>query len=435
MSLFVHPWWLGLLLIGLLNLAGVWVWHYDEGITHPDNFENLDTRMIVARLEKLHAVWQWFTGDWVLGNGFYRPLPSLLYKLDYALWGRHFLAYKWTNGVLAIFCGWLAVWLAWELSRQRWVALGVGVVFSLWQTGFLGGVPIWVGWVALILGGLWGWRVGSWRKGVLIGSLGAVGLWELSFIPSLPDLHLASFAYRAVGWIPGRTATLMALFALIALSAYCRYCTTGHKGWAIVSLLGFLGALGSHEGAVVLPLLMALCGWGMLKHGGRFQVWVLGIAVGVLLAYLLFYGAVIPTDTEYHRQRLKRFRNIGNTWLGWLFPPFSQVSLQFQLVWDVPLAVFLPTFLGSMLWGFVYLLGLGWALRRERMAIVGWLGSLGAYLPLSPVIPLMHYYYLPAVFRALWVLALLMLLVRSSQCFAQAGIACSAEPCEQSGPT
>jgi hypothetical protein len=66
-----------------------------------DNFENLDTRVILQRLQQPHSVWAWFVGDWVLGNGFYRPLSSVLYQVDYWLWGGDLLRWKWTNGLLA----------------------------------------------------------------------------------------------------------------------------------------------------------------------------------------------------------------------------------------------------------------------------------------------------------------------------------------------
>lgn len=420
----MRGWWLGWCLIGAFNLAGVFAWHYDEGIAHPENFENRDTRTIVARLEKPHPVWQWFTGDWVLGNGFYRPLPSLLYELDHALWGHGYLAYKWTNGVLAVLRAWLVVWLVWELARQRAVAWGTGLLFSLWQTGFLVGVPAWLGWLALMVGLLWGgWRSGDWRKGLTLGALGAVVLWEFGFIPNLPDLHVAPFAYRAMGWIPGRTATLMTLFALISLSGYCRYCRTGHLGWAVASLVGFMGALGSHEGAVALPGLMALCGWAISRNGGRFQGWVIATAFGLLVLHLLFYRFSIPTDTEYHRQRLKRFKNLSDTWMGWLCPPAPRLLVQVQILLDAPLALFLPIFWSALVATGVYLLALVYSWRRDRVALVGWLGSLMAYIPLSPVIPLMHYYYMPSVFRALWVVSLMALLVGAIHRFAQASVA------------
>lgn len=424
----MRTFWLGMALIGLINLAGVLRWHYDEGITHPENFENLDTRTIVARLEQPHSVWRWFTGDWVLGNGFYRPLPSLLYKLDYTLWGRDFLAYKWTNGVLALLCGWLVVGLAWQLSGRLRLALGTGAIFSLWQTGFLPGVPEWLSWVWLAGSVAWGWCLGDWRKGVLVGTLGATALWELGFIPSLPDLHMESFAYRAVGWIPGRTATLMTLFALMSLIAFCRYALTRHIGWAILSLLGLLGALGSHEGAVILPLLMALCAVVLKRRGAMFPAWLLAVSFAILLAYVAFYQHAIPINTEYHRQRLKRFDTMDLTWLKWLFPPAVPMRDQLLLLVDAPLAVFLPGFWESVLCMGSYGLALAWLLRQERLTAVGWLGSLIAYMPLSPVLPLMHYYYLPAAFRAFLIACLLSGLVRVAHRFSQALVACPPEP-------
>lgn len=417
-----------MVLIGLINLAGVLRWHYDEGITHPNNFENLDTRTIVARLEQPHSVWQWFTGDWVLGNGFYRPLPSLLYKLDYTLWGRHLLAYKWTNGVLALLCGWLVVGLAWQLGGRPMQALGAGAIFSLWQTGFLSGVPAWGSWVWFAGSIAWGWHAGDWRKGVLLGALGATALWELNFIPNLSDLHHASFAYRAMGWIPGRTALLMTFFALICLTALCRYTLTRRPGWAVVSLLGFLGALGSHEGAVILPLLMALCAFALRKRSGMFPAWVLVVSVLILGVYLMFYQHAIPTDTEYHRQRLKRFSTMGAAWLLWLLPPAPTLWFQLSVLGDAPLAIFLPAFWESVLRVATYGLALAWTMRRERLTVVGWLGSFFAYMPLSPVIPLMHYYYLPAVFRALLIACLLSGLIRATHRFLEALVARPSEP-------
>jgi hypothetical protein len=94
----VRVWAIGLGLILLLNLLGVARWHYDDGLW--DSFENLDTRVILQRLQQPHSVWAWFVGDWVLGNGFYRPLPSVLYQMDYWLWGDDLLRWKWTNGLL-----------------------------------------------------------------------------------------------------------------------------------------------------------------------------------------------------------------------------------------------------------------------------------------------------------------------------------------------
>ncbi len=409
----------GFLLAGLvaLNLGAAFYWHRDEGITHPENFENLDTRIIVENLQQPHSPWQWFTGDWVLGNGFYRPFPSLLYELDYALWGTNLLAYKWTNGALALLCALGVVWFVYELSKRRWLALASGFVFTLWQTGLLVSVPELLAWLALAGSFLWGLHKNDWRWGIATGCLLFAGIQELGFIPTQFDIHMASFSYRAVGWIPGRTATLMTLFALIALASYCRYCWTGRMGWGILSLLGLIGALGSHEGAVALPFLMALCGFAVAKQGGRFYKWVLVGAIYILVLYAWVYLSAIPFPSDYQMQRVKRYKTVSLTLANWLVPPSVPAWMQMEAFRSVPTSVFLPIFWGAMLVLVIYLVamrGLFWRKPASPVghgfswvAVVGWLGSVIAYLPMMVVLPLMHYYYLPAVFRAVWASTLL----------------------------
>jgi len=401
----VRGWLAGLALIVALNGGAILYWHRDDGLWH--SFENLDVRTILARLEQPHQPLRWFTGDWVLGNGFYRPLPSLLYELDYRLWGRDLLRYKWTNGLLSLACALLLVGWVWELSRSRALALLTGLIFTGWQTGLLQGLSerlLWGGILATV--GLGWWLLGDRRAALLLGCWVLMLGLELGFIPNLSDLHQASFAYRAIGWIPGRTATLMTFFVLLALWAYCRLCWRGGWGWGALSLAGCAGALASYEQAIVLPLLMAACGLAIRARGGRF-VW-LPIALSLILLelYLWFYLAVIPTQTEYHQQRLRRFYALGSALSYWLLPPLPQVLNQLNLLADAPLSFLMPAFwqawlvLGSYLvvWTRVW---------RSPLVWLGLLGSTLAYLPLAPVIPLMHYYYLPATFRALWITALL----------------------------
>ncbi|MCX7924765.1 MAG: hypothetical protein N2554_03020, partial [Fimbriimonadales bacterium] len=338
----VRGWLMGLGLILLLNLIAVGYWHYDDGLH--DSFENLDTRVILQRLQQPHSAWEWFTGDWVLGNGFYRPLPSVLYQMDYWLWGENLLAWKWTNGLLATLNALLVVAFGWALSGRRDLALFGGLIFTFWQTGLLPEPPFWLAWAGLAAGVLWGWRVGSLRQGVLWGCVAFALIVELRFIPTLPDIHTQTFAYRAVGWIPGRTATLMTLFALIALTGACLYARTSKARWAGVGLLGFIGALLSYEQAVVLPILMGLAGGVAGRLAGdqgnagcalrnsarsirnsarsirnsvrsirnsarsirnsarsiRNFVLLPLLCLLLLLPYLAFYRANIPTRTEYH---------------------------------------------------------------------------------------------------------------------------------------
>lgn len=409
----MRGWLLGLGLILTLNLLAIGNWRFDEGIR--DGFENLDTRVILQRLQQPHSVWEWFTGDWVLGNGFYRPLPSVLYQVDYWLWGDDLLAWKWTNGALAALNALLVVGFVWALSCRRDLALASGLVFSFWQTGLAPTPPFWLGWVGLALGALWGWRAGDWRRGWLWGCVAFALIVELRFIPTLPDIHLERFAYRAVGWIPGRTATLMTLFALLALIGGCLYGRADRLRWAVLGLVGFLGALMSYEQAVVLPILLGLCLWSVLHrptHSG--SAWLPRLALPLLyllllLPYLAFYRTHIPTQTQYHQQRLKRFKNLPETALDWAVPTGREAVAQIDVAFTAPFNLLMPSFWAGLLGFTAYLVALREGLR-SRLGWLGWLGSLLAYAPLVPVLPLMHYYYLPAVFRALWAGILLLCL-------------------------
>ncbi|MFN4032199.1 MAG: hypothetical protein ACK4ME_01030 [Fimbriimonadales bacterium] len=405
----VRVWLLGLGLILTLNLLAVGDWHFDDGLR--DGFENLDTRVILRRLQQPHSVWEWFTGDWVLGNGFYRPLPSVLYQLDYWLWRDALLAWKWTNGALAVLNALLVVGFVGALLGRRDFALAVGFIFTGWQTGLMPLPPLWLGWAALGAGVFWGWRVGDWRRGAVWGCVAFALVVELRFIPTLPDLHLESFAYRAIGWIPGRTATLMTLLALLALIGVCFYARTGRMGWAALGLGGFLGALLSYEQAVALPILMGLCLWSVSRkqtRAGNAPLIPL-LCLLMLLPYFAFYRTHIPTQTQYHQQRLKRFKTLPETALNWAVPTGREAITQIDVALTAPFNLLMPSFWAGLLGFTAYVVALREGLRA-RIGWLGWLGSLLAYAPLMPVLPLMHYYYLPAVFRALWAGILLLCL-------------------------
>ncbi|MCS7066205.1 MAG: hypothetical protein NZL85_08025, partial [Fimbriimonadales bacterium] len=110
-------------------------------------------------------------------------------------------------------------------------------------------------------------------------------------------------------------------------------------------------------------------------------------------------------QTEYHQQRLRRFYSLGASLIYWLLPPLQGVQDQLKLLRDTPAAILIPAFWQAWLLLGVYLVV--WVrVWRNPLVWLGLLGSMLAYLPLAPVIPLMHYYYLPATFRALWITAL-----------------------------
>ena len=324
-------WAIGLGLVLLLNLLGVARWHFDDGLQ--GNFENLDTRVILQRLQQPHSVWEWFVGDWVLGNGFYRPLPSMLYEWDYWLWGNRLLDWKWTNGLLATVNALVLVGAVYTLTRRQSVALIAGLAFTLRQTGFALPIPFWVGIALLIVGTAWGYLWGNWRRGVLWGAIALAFTIDWNFVGGLPDIHTQSFAYRAMGWIPGRTATLMTLFALLALWGAAGCARTGRARWAALAIGGFIGAMLCYEQFAALPLLMALAVWAVRPpRASAIRAGAVCLACLLLLApYAAFYRAHIPTQTQYHQQRVKRQKTLpmAMRWGGERFlAAFQQQILQ-----------------------------------------------------------------------------------------------------------
>jgi hypothetical protein len=397
----VRVWAIGLGLLLTLNLLGVARWHYDDGLH--DGFENLDTRVILQRLQQPHSVGQWFVGDWVLGNGFYRPLPSVLYRLDYWLWGDNLLRWKWTNGLLATAAALALVGCVYTLTERQRVALLVGLAFTLWQTGFAPPIPLWVGFGLLAAGIVWGYWQGDWWRGTVWGALAFALVVEWGFIGNLPDIHTQSFAYRAMGWIPGRTATLMTLFALLVLWGAAGYARTGRARWAALALGGFVGAMLSYEQFVALPVLIALAVWAVRPPRAlAIRAGAVCLACLLLLApYAAFYRAHIPTQTQYHQQRIKRQKTLPMTTLHWLAPPTPEAWLQVDLSLTAPFNLLFSRFWLAQVGLVAYLVALRYGLRA-RYGWLGWLGSLLAYAPAAPLLPLMHYYYLPAALRALW---------------------------------
>jgi hypothetical protein len=101
---------------------------------------------------KQHGALRWLFSDWLLENGFYRPISSLSIALDYALYGEAGWGFRLTNWLLMA----LTAIGAWALVRAyarlvgnpyaEWLALGVGVALSLQQTGLTSGVAKWSAW-------------------------------------------------------------------------------------------------------------------------------------------------------------------------------------------------------------------------------------------------------------------------------------------------
>lgn len=405
-------------LIFVLNLWGLRFIFVPENMDR--GFENLDTRVIASRLQEPYHPLQWFTGDWALGNGFYRPLPTLSFALDVKLWGLNYNLYKIQNWLIAVVCSFLVVWFVWELLRSTYFALGSGVLFAGWQSGVIDLIP-WelLGWAGLVLISLYGLikgRTPVWKWGLLASVVLVIG-YEVSFPLFVRDLHEASFSYRAMGWPPGRTSTLMTLFALISFASYCRFERLRSIGWGGLALVGLLAAFCCHEQSITLPFLMMVCAVFLRIQGVCVQWHYLMVPFLLLGAYLSFHTHYIPADTEYRHRRTRGIHPACDALISWFFPVWH--DLVYLIGWirdtELELLIFTPVTLSfwisslrTMAYSTIF-----FHLRKDgRIPLLGLLGSTIVYAPLAFVLPLQHYYYLPLVIRTIFVLAVVRMLFR-----------------------
>jgi hypothetical protein len=110
-----------------------------------------DTAVMLDAVQRYGAL-RWLVGDWLLENGFYRPVSSLSIALDYALYGEAGWGFRLTNWLLML----LTAIGAWTLVRAyarltgspsaEWLALGVGVALSLQQIGLTSIAAKWSAW-------------------------------------------------------------------------------------------------------------------------------------------------------------------------------------------------------------------------------------------------------------------------------------------------
>gem|GEM_PF-582053 len=116
----------------------------------------------VQRTGGLAGAWRWFAGDWLLENGFYRPISSLSIALDYTLYGEVAWGFRLTNWLLMVLTAIGAFFLMREYARlieyphADWLAVGVAVALSLQQTGLTYLLGNWSAWwfVGLVVAGI-----------------------------------------------------------------------------------------------------------------------------------------------------------------------------------------------------------------------------------------------------------------------------------------
>jgi len=81
-------------------------------------------------LQFLHDGWSWHNAQGEL-IGFFRPLSSTLYMLEYSLFGFSPAAYKWVSFLVHLVCSWLTGATVFTLSGKKWIAVGAAMLFAI----------------------------------------------------------------------------------------------------------------------------------------------------------------------------------------------------------------------------------------------------------------------------------------------------------------
>lgn len=407
---------LGLLLISTLSLFGLRFLWFNTDMWF--DLENHDTRVLLQTIRAEEQPLKWFTSDWPLYNGFYRPLPAVTFEIDDRLYGNNLPMYCFTNWWIGLLCSYAVVWLVLELFRKRGPAIGAGVLFALWQTGIADRLPIeWctgVASVAILVLAIW--RGSGFIAGVVAAALLLLAGREASGWLDVVDVVSMDFSYRSLGWPVGRTATMATMFALPCIAAYCRWERVRKPIWAAVSIACLILAMMCYEQVVVVPALLLGTAVALHIQGIRVRwAWHL-VPWGLLAVYIALHSHYLP-KTRYYDQA---YRGIGGgirDVLSWLFPASFEIK-------------FLPTFVSPEIGIYALLIERFWryvvqsvscviaflSFRQHWLPITyGLLASAGAYLPMAFQQPLVHYHHLPMAFRTPFVVWLIILGYQKSE--------------------
>lgn len=413
--------WLGATLVAFL--ASLWVLLHR--VTDASLLADTDTHVALEAIRARHQPLSWFAGDWPLANHFYRPISTLFFELDNALYGNWAPGYGWTNAILAALCTGLLGWFIRELTDRPVFAIVGTVLFAHLQAPFL---PI-----TEILG-LW----------ALIAAVGgflrhrfALRNWISAPLVISAVSTLVSVAYplaTALMWIPARTATSMTVFCLLAMAAYARYERVGadrtdpeitpltppatrssrisvrqNPTWLMgIVLVSVALALGSYEQAVMLPacLLGIAVSFRLRGHSVRWK-WQIGFWT-LLFGYIALRTALVPSQlSRYQGQQVTFGLGMVFSLLTYILPALKSIYLSSSVAEFGLLEVWLlPTFWGTVQEVAAQAAAVYEARRRAVFVVTGWALSLLAFLPMAFLKPFDHYHYWPLALRTVLITAL-----------------------------
>lgn len=392
----------------------------------PGLLRDSDTVAILRGIQARHSALSWFTTDWPLENHFYRPIPTLLFELDHFLYGSNQLGYGITNSFLCAFTLLGLAWLVRELTDSPAYTLACTLLFLVWSFDNGPSLESACYWLCLIpiLGGLWrhGFMVRHWIGAPFVVFFFAEQLRGMEEIQS-----------RSLDWLPGRTATTMAVFCLVALASYARWerLTAGRAepritsqdrpaasrtasdkssntsfGWVWITICGVatLLSLASYEQAIMLPACFVTIAVYFRLQRIKARLWPHLVAWLLLPLYMLLRKATIPSGISGYQNQQLRFSPTVYTALERYFvpdwPPF-QVAID-SLKFGPEMLLQPVVYLGLI--GFAGMIITAIYARRDWPLLVAGLCLAGfAYLPMAWLKFFSHYHYWPLALHTIFV--------------------------------
>lgn len=331
----------------------------------------------------LKGVGRWFVGDWLLENGFYRPISSASLTLDYTLYGEQAWGFCLTNWLLLWAITFGSAFLVPRLLRvsPSW-GWGVAIAISMQYTGLarlLAHYSTWW-WVACVaIGVLWWarirfseapkqilrhWWAGRWWLFLAIGAL----FWGF-------DRWLSAEYVRLIEWVPSRTALLGSAFGVWAVVCFLHGLDTQRGRWLVLGGALYLLALGSYEQPIMLaPFLLAVA-FVRRKQDAVSSARLVGSVLACVLLIMALRMTLVTTEpTLYQRQQLRSslsgpvltylFELVppANQWLYWQTVGLEPMVWFFKQPWDhlVALLLFAGVAIAFYRWRVRFAYSVGW---------------------------------------------------------------------------
>lgn len=352
---------------------------------------------------------RWFSTDWPLGNGFYRPLIALSLAGDTITFGNWAPGYRLANWALAVLTALgLLVWLR-ELGFEMHIALLPAAIFSLQQSLPQPMVPTIV---ATLAGALILLMLARARRKRHHGEASAqVGPWSWAMAGAI--LYVATVHWLSlttvVDWIAARTALMSTLFVVWAMVPLTRYLRMGGTRWLVAGVLFVALALCCYEQAVMAPFALALV--AILSRGEvRRRVLIASLALLLLLPLyqvvrLNAVGGEVSTYT--HLARKSGYVGTVREMATCIFPSTLEATSVVGRMEDVYTLVDGPS------WHSAIVLALSvvvfWRLFAVAPKAAGVLLGMQAILfaPMAGLHVFGHYFYLPEIAGSVFTAGLL----------------------------